>query len=377
MCLHEAHSDEHVIAAGSGRSVACVMIPDDELARWATTCGAALLAPSATSYRDLSDKAALAEVLRGADVAVPRAEVVGAHDDARIARWLRDHGGRLVLQRIDDGRSGAGTRLITSVDDYTTAVSAFGDDRYKAAELVSGLPCTVSGYVSGSDVAITTVTQQLVSLGPERFGEHFGNQVLSAAHVGEQAIDRLRTTTHHVGQRLRALGLRGTFGIDAVLADGLVTVIEINPRMQSTTSLGAWQEWRSGLLPGPLAHVLAQVDPDLAFESTDLFPTTLAQAHVRADVAGRIRRSVPDGGYLIADGQAKFASASSAWFLDKADDPDAVWIWSAAPEAGQAVELDQLLAIVHSHRPLFTVSEHPVETPHGERLRQAVHASFR
>jgi hypothetical protein len=352
------------------------MVPTEDLARWAVEAGANVLAPSRASYLEFSDKATLEPIMRGSGVALPTSRIVRKGDHDAVTSLLNRGHGEFVLQRLGDGFSGQGTRLIRSIDEFDAAVSEFDDDRYKASLLVAGLPCTVSGYIAAGGVSVTTVTHQLVTLDGVRFGEHFGNQLVSDRVIGVDATTRLRQVAHRVGERLRARGALGTFGVDAILTPEAVVLIEINPRMQSTTALGAWQEWKSGLLPGPLLHVLLQVDSSIEFRPAHLVQSAMSQSHVRTPQRVAALSPMPDGAYCVRDGALRLVSSRPSVFLNAGDVSDLIWVWSSASEKGAIVEAGGIVAIVQSHTPLYEVVLRPARTEHGATVHEAVLNNF-
>ena len=373
ICLHNESAEHQLKKPSNARTVGCVMVPTDELVGWASACGADLLAPAPVAYRRLSGKDTLDGVLESCGVRTPASTVLERREVSTVDRLLLEANGPVVVQQLTDGHSGKGTRLVGSVDDFVEAASEMGDETYKLSLYVPGLPCTVSGYVSSLGVGVTTVSHQLVSSQQDRFGQHFGNQILGELDVGSGGMSRLRGAAALVGEALRSEDFCGTFGIDAVLEpSGDAVVIEINPRIQSTTALGAWQEWDSGLLPGPLLHVLTQVDPTVRFEETTLRASTLSQCFVRASCSFEARWVMVDGHYAIADGDLSFISDRPSSFAASPRDGRDVWIWSAVTEIGQKVEAGGLVAIVHSHGRLHSISPTPAWTPHGEVVRAGV-----
>ena len=374
VCLHDegAPMRHRVDEPGDGAVVACGMAPTADIDVWAARLGVRLLAPSPAAYTWLSRKEHVDELARGLAISTPRSQVLEPEDVDTVRRYLHEGGGRCVMQRLDDGRSGAGTRLLRSVDEFVVARDEFGDRAYKLAELVPGLSCTVSGYVAADATGITTVTQQLVQSSGERFGRHFGNQILVPGDVDPATERALRGAAALIAERLRARGLRGAFGLDVVVNGSTVVLIEVNPRLQSTSSLGAWQEWESGLLPGPLSHVLAHVDPTVRFTPARLADLPLSQAQIRADKAGRVANALSDGLYAVTDRGLAHMSGRPSDFRSVSRDGDHVWIWNATPQPGAHVAAGDLVAIVQSWRKQFTLSAAPRPTSHGLEVRDAV-----
>jgi ATP-grasp domain-containing protein len=248
-------------AAGGARAVFGFRC-DAAMRAWAARHGAALAMPAPAVTARLGDKTYLPHLAKDAGVAVPRCVIrraVSGGDAAPMWRELRRD--RAVAQLAGNDLTGAGTRAIGSAAELATCLREWAGSDVKLAEYVTGVPLTASGVVTADSVVVSGISYQLVgypALTP-RWGAHCGNQLAGDGELPPGAGARCRQVCLRVGETLAKAGFRGMYGIDVIVTGTDVVVIELNPRVQSVTSLLNSAELAAGLLPSPLLHALSFV----------------------------------------------------------------------------------------------------------------------
>lgn len=184
--------------------------------------GRELLGNGPDALRRVRDAAELADVLRGAGVAVPRQLGSGeARSEASNGRWLR---------RRRRSAGGLGIRWWWPGD-------GIGVDEL-VQEYVEGTPASAVVVADGRRAVVLGLTRQLI--GDEAFGalgfRYCGNVVPLTDDE-----DEFRAVLAQVERAAEAVtlafGLRGLFGIDFVSRDGSVRVLEVNPRYTASVEL--------------------------------------------------------------------------------------------------------------------------------------------
>ena len=189
-----------------------------------------LLGSSADAIRRASDKARLPQLLAGLGVRHPvtRALERGA-DPTRAA----DRIGYPVVVKPARGAGSQGLRLVRHARELGRAVEfarrSTDDGRLLLQEYVQGAPVSVSLLANGREAMALTLNAQAIGSSPPF--SYCGGETPFDHPLAPQAVAAALDTC-------RALpGLRGFVGVDLVLTESDVVVIEVNPRL-TTAYLG-------------------------------------------------------------------------------------------------------------------------------------------
>ncbi|MGF1426673.1 ATP-grasp domain-containing protein [Kitasatospora sp. LaBMicrA B282] len=221
----------------------------DALAR----LGARLLLPAPDPVLPvLSDKIAQRAWFRSLGALTPHDTVVGELDH----RALRRRFGEVYVVQSPKGSSGRGTHLVTGEEDLRRLAPA---ERWLVSRYTEGTPINVHALVSGDGtVSVLRPSVQLThveGLGAP-FGAYSGCDFEAPAALPPLALDRARDTVARVGAELAALGYRGLFGADFVVAGPTPVLLELNCRMQGSSWLLGELELAEQVVPSALRHVL-------------------------------------------------------------------------------------------------------------------------
>ncbi|MFL5910657.1 MAG: ATP-grasp domain-containing protein [Gaiellaceae bacterium] len=323
--------------------------PDPAVQAWAAANGISLALPPGDVVDAAGNKARLLGLARVAGVTTPSATVLDrATEDAAAVLWPPANGA-LVAQLLDDDLTGAGTRLVESAAELRACLAAWRCRPVKVAELVTGLPLTVSGCVGRESVLVSGVSHQLVGYPrlTSLWGRHCGNQLVGDAELPQGAGSGCRRACLALGRALRDTGFRGMFGVDLVATAGGVVAIEINPRIQSVSSLLAWDEARSGFLPLPFAHLLEFAgrlpEPVVAGSAG----TCLSQVVLYARDGGSVHEPLPAGRYVLGRGGMRPAPRDVIDLPSLGPEEALVWPFVAG---GDQFEAGERLAILQFAR---------------------------
>jgi hypothetical protein len=173
-------------------------------------------------------------------VRMPRWRYVSREQVGRIGRLLAD--GPLIL-RANSSSGGVGIARVDHLDvidelwptrpDHFAAVSP---------ELTDAVPVNVGGCVfADGTVRLHPPSVQLIgvpALTHRPFG-YCGNDFDAIRRLSEGALAALDAMTREVGAWLHEERYLGAFGLDALVRGDEVTFLEVNPRFQGSTALGA------------------------------------------------------------------------------------------------------------------------------------------
>jgi predicted ATP-grasp superfamily ATP-dependent carboligase len=189
-----------------------------------------------------------------------------------------------LVVRSNRSDGGTGVRFIHSAEELDRDWPPHTDGFVATASFVEGLPINVNAVVF-PDGAVSRhgVSVQLVGIEgctSRRFG-YCGNDFAAAATLDAGDIQEIDRTLDAVAGWLARHGYRGAFGMDAILSEHKVFVVELNPRFQGSSRLSAVLDSQSDRADMFLAHLGAFLDlaPPDHRTSTDLLRRPLA-AHI-------------------------------------------------------------------------------------------------
>jgi ATP-grasp domain len=244
---------------GNHRCAVLGFVEDAALRELARRHGLTVAMPATELRNRVGDKTTLPGRAAAAGVRVARSVVRrGATPADADPLWAELDAPAAVIQLADNDTSGAGTALVRDAGELRRRLLAWSGRDTKLAEYVDGVPLTVSGVVLPGSVAVGGISYQLVGLNrlTPLWGAHCGNQLLADSQVPRNAAASCRDTCRRLGEQLAREGFLGMFGLDLLATRDGVVVLEINPRIQSVSSLLNAVEIAAGLLPAPAAHLL-------------------------------------------------------------------------------------------------------------------------
>ncbi|HEY6219846.1 MAG TPA: ATP-grasp domain-containing protein [Gemmatimonadaceae bacterium] len=221
-----------------------------------------------------------------------------ADNERPLIKEMLENTSLVVRSNRSDG--GTGVRFIHSAEELDRDWPPHTDGFVATASFVEGLPINVNAVVF-PDGAVSRhgVSVQLVGIEGctrRRFG-YCGNDFAAAAALDAGDIHEIDRTLDVVAGWLVRHGYRGAFGMDAILSEHKVFVVEVNPRFQGSSRLSAFLDSQSDRADMFLAHIGAFLDlsPPDHFASTDLLQRPLA-AHivVHANDARLVDEPAPD-----------------------------------------------------------------------------------
>ena len=150
--------------------------------------------------------------------------------------------GPLVL-RANRSDGGAGLRVVHDEDELAQQWPPHADGFLAASRyLPSAVPLNVSGCIfPRGALTLHAPSIQLIGLPlstTRPFG-YCGNDFAAARELETEALDQLEEVATTTARWLTNQGYLGAFGIDALLHEGQVLLVEINPRFQGSSVLAA------------------------------------------------------------------------------------------------------------------------------------------
>jgi hypothetical protein len=164
-----------------------------------------------------------------------------ADDDFALIYEAAESGPLVLRANRSDG--GAGLNLVRDPSQIKRDWPQHLDGFLAAAPFLEpSIPLNVNACVfPGGEISLHPPSLQLIGI-PDcttRVFGYCGNDFASTADLDKKILDALEEITVKVGRWLSSQGYLGAFGVDALFHDGLVYLVEVNPRFQGSSSLAA------------------------------------------------------------------------------------------------------------------------------------------
>ncbi len=212
----------------------------------------------------------------------------------RYAELSASMGPRLVVQRAMGG-GGEGTVFVASEEELIGASRFLGECPLWIAPEVRGPSINLNAVAMDRRVVVGPPNIQLVGLEMLqcRPGMYCGNDYTTAAQLDSRILSDVREQAERIGGWVASLGFRGLFGLDFVVdADSsLAYAVDLNPRWQGSTAVGAQAEARSGRVPLAAAEIAWKLgvlgENEVADRADEFFaPVRASQMSFRLDRSG-------------------------------------------------------------------------------------------
>ncbi|MCL5876241.1 MAG: ATP-grasp domain-containing protein [Candidatus Bathyarchaeota archaeon] len=187
-----------------------------------------------TSIAQVADKAALIEALQKNGAATPKTLALNVHDkSSAIEQKIKDALSYPLIFKPSDGTSCSGISLLKSQTEIDAALAKIKtqstNPQFLAQEFIQGTPASVSLICNGKKAAAISLNKQQVSLAQPKGESSYLGGCVPLDHPLKQAAFGLAEKVVDAFS-----GLRGYVGVDVVLGEKEVFVLDVNARL--TTS---------------------------------------------------------------------------------------------------------------------------------------------
>jgi len=220
----------------------CVIAPEadgilEDLVRKSQEACPLSLNCSADSIHASSDKAAAFDILKKADIRVPETRVIDLQGDSEATvKEAIGIGPSLILKPVRGGGC-SGLNMVTTENELKSTLAKTRTNSTQnfviVQEAIHGIAASVNVICSCEGASPLTLNQQFVSISSPCFESAYLGGLVPLEHdLEDQALEAA----------VRAVecfpGLSGYVGVDMVLTDEEVFIIEVNPRV-TTSYIGA------------------------------------------------------------------------------------------------------------------------------------------
>jgi predicted ATP-grasp superfamily ATP-dependent carboligase len=226
-----------------------------ELTALAEMAGKQLLNSSASAVAAAGDKEECDRIFRRAGLPTPETRTA---DFASVQEAAREMGSPVMIKPID-GIGSEGVYRVDSLSDLPAVLLAVrrisSHDRILLQSFAAGIPASVSLLFAGGRCLPLSLNRQLME-GRAPF-QYLGSEVPFRHPASEYALELACAAASQIE------GMNGYVGVDLVLGEELVQLIEINPRLttsyvglrqvaQVNLAHAIWEACVKGILPNGL-----------------------------------------------------------------------------------------------------------------------------
>jgi len=189
-----------------------------------------------------------------------------------IAKNISFDGTPFILQ-FNRAHTGMGTHLIESNEELETLQQKFPDRPVRITKFIQGPMFTNNNVVTPNKILLGNINYQITGLSPftdQPFSTIGNDWGLPHILLTDKLKKQYETIANAVGEKLRASGWKGLFGIDVILdqQEQKLYLIEINARQPASTtyesqlqkeSLTTFEAHLLALLGQPIENELTQI----------------------------------------------------------------------------------------------------------------------
>jgi glutathione synthase/RimK-type ligase-like ATP-grasp enzyme len=144
---------------------------------------------------------------------------------------------KYVIQ-FDIGHTGEGTYFIREKGELDKVAETYSNKRVRITKFIDGETWTINAVATKVGTFIGGISNQIT--GESEYtayeGSTIGNDWAKASELSEKLVNSITSTTELVGEILYRNGFQGLFGIDFIIKDTTLYVIEINARQPASIS---------------------------------------------------------------------------------------------------------------------------------------------
>jgi len=208
-----------------------------------------------------------------------------------------------VIQ-FNRGHTGGGTLMINNEYEYTIATKNNSNRLIKFSQFITGLSYTINAVVGKTETYMGGLSYQITGI-PELTtlkGGTVGNDFGFRAGITDQALNNIKKTVDTIANHMRNKGYLGLFGLDFIIKNNKVYVIEINARQPASIPLYSKLQIRQNIVPLSMIHLLEFLNIEYKIDShlyniQSLKPINFSQIFLRAKEKLKIQSSIKQGRY--------------------------------------------------------------------------------
>lgn len=159
--------------------------------------------------------------------------------------------------QLSKSHTGIGTFIITQNEDLNKIIELYEGTDCKVSEYIDGITITLNACITNLDVYTNGLQYQITGMLPmtNSSSTTVGNDFSLGSSLIQEYGSDLSEIMIKIGNSLRLKGFYGLFGIDAIIQDKKIYVIEINARQTANIAMQTQLELASDMVPLKLIHI--------------------------------------------------------------------------------------------------------------------------
>ena len=210
--------------------------------------------------RKLEDKIEFVEITRKLKIPNADSEIIKLERNKCSLNFSKNK--KFIIQ-LARGFSGNSTFLIESENDLNKILKKYENRKIKLSKYLEGETYTVNACVAEGEILISKPIFQITGLSSynkNSFGT-CGNDYVYSEKLKKEQRKKIFDYTKKIGGYLKKIGYRGIFGLDFVIDNSDVNLIEINPRFVASIPFFTKLQIQDKQLPFLLLHILEFLTP--------------------------------------------------------------------------------------------------------------------
>lgn len=207
--------------------------------------------------------------------------------------------------QLSRGHTGTGTFIIHNEIDFKRITELYKGNEVRISKFINGKTYTVNGCVTKKGIFVAGLQLQITGVEglTSGLGTTVGNDFSFANKLNESIRSEIYRNVVKIGELMRERGFRGLFGIDLIIIEKDVYIIEINARQTANIPFQTKLELTQGKIPLLMISLMEWLD--LEFDEMPemiINPLNGAQLFLRSDKENStIRSSFNSGEYKLGN----------------------------------------------------------------------------
>lgn len=233
--------------------------------------------------RKFEDKINQLKVFQENNIQTPKGIIVDS-SKTNYQQLNNSLGEKFVIQ-LDRAHTGTGTFVIKNEEEWTAFEEKYKGNIVRALEFIEGEAYTINGCIYNSQVYVSGLQYQITGI-PELTngkGSTVGNDwIYPFEKLSSELIKKIGIEVKKIGEFMKKDNYKGLFGIDFIIRDEQIFVIEINARQTANIAMQTKLELIEGVIPLLLIHLAAMLDLEIEIPVTEIVKLNGAQVFLRS-----------------------------------------------------------------------------------------------
>jgi len=272
--------------------------------------------------RDLEDKTKFVEVTEKLKISNANSKIIKLDKNNCSLDFSRNK--KFVVQ-LPRGFSGNATFFIEDKNNLDEIFKKYKNRKVKLSEYFKGETYTINACVIGNEILISKPIFQITGLSSynkNSFGGTCGNDYIYPKKLRKKQRKEIFDCTKKVGDYIKRLGYKGIFGLDFVVNNKKVNLIEINPRIIGSMSLFTKLQIQNNQIPFLSLSILEFIAPVIIkndnfkeWDERDNFNASQLILRNTESKSIKITKSLKSGVYEIKENKLVFKK--EAYSIDR------------------------------------------------------------